>query len=94
MYVMYSSRMTTENSILTTHASGSYAVLRHGGSPPESAQAQLGLAPARALRLERLFQARKGGGDDPMKPQFAHHAAHVAAVLRDGGYPALPERPR
>lgn len=84
--------MPTQNRRYTTSASASYAVLRHGGSPPAAAQAELALEPRRALRLERLFQARKGGGPDSIKPRFAHHAAHVAAVERAGGYPVLPER--
>jgi hypothetical protein len=49
----------------------------------------------RGERLEKLFQARRGGGvDDPMKPRYAKHGRHVAAVLAEGGYPILPERRR
>jgi hypothetical protein len=44
--------------------------------------------------LERLFQARPGGGVDPMKPRFARHAAHIRAALQHGGFPVLPERGR
>lgn len=78
----------------STIASVSYAALRYGGVPPASAQAQLNLRPRVAVRLERLFQAREPGGSDPMRPKFARHARHVAAVLAQGGYPALAERRR
>jgi hypothetical protein len=75
-------------------ASPAYAALRHGGSPAHLAAAQLQLDPLRALRLERLFQARRGGGQDPMKPAYARNGRHVADVLAQGGYPALPENRR
>jgi len=78
----------------STLASASYAVCRHGGAPPELAQAELALPAETALRLERLFRARSGGGPNAMRPQFARHAAHVRAVLAQGGYPALAERGR
>jgi len=78
----------------TTLASAAYAALRYQGAPPAGASAALGLAKATAFRLERLFQARPGGGADPMRPRFARHAAHVRAVLGQGGYPTLPERRR
>jgi hypothetical protein len=55
---------------------------------------ELGLPADTAERLERLFQARPGGGADPMKPRFARHAAHVRAALAGGGFPALPALPR
>jgi hypothetical protein len=54
----------------------------------------LGLGQAEQARLERLFQARAYPGPDPMRPRFARHAAHVAAVTAAGGYPALAERRR
>ncbi|RAK60857.1 hypothetical protein DJ021_14080 [Phenylobacterium hankyongense] len=75
-------------------ASISYAALRHGGTPPGAARVQLGLGTAVAARLERLFQQRGGGGADAMRPRFARHAEHVRAVMAQGGYPALPDRPR
>lgn len=74
-----------------TLASKSYAVLRYEGAPPPQVRAALGLPEAAAARLERLFQAKSGGGSDPMRPRFARHAAHVAAVAAEGGYPVLPE---
>jgi len=75
----------------TTLASKSYAALRYEGIPPPRACAELGLAQATAAELERLFLARPGGGDDPMRPRFARHEAHVAAVRAAGGYPAMPD---
>jgi hypothetical protein len=68
--------------------------LRHGGCPPGAARAQLGLTASVATRLERLFQRKPGGGPDPMRPRFARHEAHVAAVMAHGGYRNLPERRR
>ena len=76
---------------LLTLASRSYAVLRYEGLPPPRVRDTLGLAEETAARLERLFQAKSGGGDDPMRPRFAHHAAHAAAVTAEGGYPAMPD---
>jgi hypothetical protein len=94
MYVTYSSRMPTEQTMNTTDASPAYAALRHGGAPAHVAAAQLRLDPLRALRLERLFQARRGGGVDPMKPAYARSGRHVADVLAQGGFPVLPEKRR
>jgi hypothetical protein len=78
------------NSLL---ASASYAAARHGGAPPDFVAVELALPPETAVKLERLFQ-RRGGGVHAMKPRFARHESHVAAVLAEGGYPALPERRR
>jgi hypothetical protein len=86
--------MPREQTANTTSASPAYAALRHGGWPACAAAAQLQLDPLRALRLERLFQARRGGGRDPMKPAYARNGRHVAAVLAQGGYPVLPEKKR
>ena len=44
---------------------------------------------ATANRFEQLFQRRPRGGQDPMRPRFARHEAHVAAVMAAGGYPVL-----
>jgi hypothetical protein len=79
---------------LSPLASASYAALRYEGTPPPRARAALDLSPATAARLERLFQARPGGGPDAMRPRFARHAAHVRAVLAQGGFSTLPERRR
>ncbi|HEY8003832.1 MAG TPA: hypothetical protein VIE16_06360 [Phenylobacterium sp.] len=74
--------------------SASYAACRHGGAPPELAQVELDLPRETAQRLERLFLARPGRGGDAMRPRFARHETHVAAVQARGGYPVLPARPR
>ena len=86
--------MASEHTPNTPNASVGYAALRHGGTPPGRAATELGLEPLRALRLERLFLARKGGGANPMKPGYARHGRHLRAVLREGGFPVLPERRR
>jgi hypothetical protein len=72
----------------------SYATLRYEGVPPARAKLVLGLGETTAAQLERLFQVCPGGGDDPMRPRFARHTAHIKAVRALGGYPALPERRR
>jgi hypothetical protein len=70
-------------------ASAAYAALRYGGAPPGQAKAQLALPTSLAAQLEAMFRRRTGGGPDPMRPRFARHGAHVAAVQAAGGYPAL-----
>ena len=75
-------------------ASPTYAALRHGGAPAHIAAAQLRLDPSRAHKLERLFQARRGGGQDPMKPAYARNGRHVADVMAQGGFPVLAEKTR
>jgi len=77
-----------------TLAAASYAVSRHGGAPPDLVQVELDLPAEAAARLERLFRVQPRGGADAMRPRFARHAAHVRAVLTQGGYPVLPERGR
>jgi hypothetical protein len=87
--------MPSEQTKNTISASAGYAALRHGGASPARAATELRLDSWRALRLERLFRAHRGGGpDDPMKPRYANHGRHVADVLVQGGYPVLPERRR
>ena len=67
-----------------------YAVLRFGGAPPASAQAELGLSEPGVRWQETLFRLRpRGHGEEAMRPRFARDARHVAAVVRAGGYPAL-----
>jgi hypothetical protein len=40
--------------------------------------------------LEAWFLRRsRGAGPDAMRPSFARHGQHVAAVMGAGGYPAL-----
>ncbi|HEY8615993.1 hypothetical protein [Phenylobacterium sp.] len=94
LYIIYSSRMTTATHDLSPHASAAYVALRRGGTPPAAARLQLGLMPIAALRLERTFQARKWRDPDALRPRFAHHRRHLAAVLAAGGFPVLPERLR
>lgn len=90
----YSSRMKPFSPPSPSLASASYAVCRHGGAPPELVRIELALPADTAARLERMFRARPGGGTDPMRPRHARHAAHVRAVMAQGGYPALAERGR
>lgn len=67
-----------------------YFTLRHGGAPPARACVELGLTSSRARRLEAQFAIRRPGErSDAMRPRFANHRAHVAAVLAAGGYPGL-----
>jgi hypothetical protein len=40
------------------------------------------------------FQARPGDASDRTTPRFARHAAHLRAVLAEGGFPVLPDRAR
>jgi hypothetical protein len=74
--------------------SASYAALRYQGVAPPRARATLELPEATAVRFERLFLARPGAGPDPMRPRFARHAVHVAAVMAQGGFPVMPEKCR
>jgi hypothetical protein len=75
----------------TTIASAVYAALRQGGAPPAHASAQLGLDRSIGGELETWFRTRRGG---IVRPRFARHDRHVAAVLAAGGFPVLPERRR
>jgi len=77
-----------------TLAAASYAATRQGGTPPDLARIELDLPVEMAARLERLFRAVPGGGPDAMRPRFARHAAHVCAVMAQGGFPVLQERCR
>lgn len=95
MYLTYSLGMPrTDAPLHTTNGPRSaYAVLRHGGASPGAAGLQLGLGARAASRLERAFQAKAArGADDAAVPKFARHHGHVAAVMGQGGYPALTER--
>lgn len=78
----------------TLLASKAYSALRHGGAPAAIARVQLGLSAEAAARLERMLLARPGGGPDAMRPSFARHDRHVAAVRAGGGYPVLRETAR
>lgn len=70
-----------------------YAVLRRGGVSPLKARAQMALGPEAADRLERLFRERTVTGGEEAQPRFAHHDAHVAAVMAQGGFASFTERP-
>jgi len=70
------------------HSGQAYAALRHGGASQARAQAELALSAEGAAELEARFRVRRPG-PDAMRPRFARHEAHVAAVLAEGGYPAL-----
>jgi hypothetical protein len=67
-----------------------YSALRHGGASRERACAELGVSSGRGEVLEALFLRRsRGPGPEAMRPSFARHDRHVAAVLAAGGYPVL-----
>lgn len=43
--------------------------------------------------MERAFRVKAASGvDDIQLPRFARHDAHVAAVMREGGFCAFSER--
>lgn len=74
----------------TSHLTSTYAALRYGGASRARAEALLAITPDEALSQERIFNvARPGKALDRMRPRFARHRAHVAAVLAAGGYPVL-----
>lgn len=67
-----------------------YAALRLAGATRDRACVELGATPEAMRPFERrLGQARPGEGCDAVRPRFARCGAHVAAVLRAGGYPVL-----
>jgi hypothetical protein len=70
---------------------GAYAVLRRGGASASGARRQMALSPREAANLERVFSARIMGGGE-QSPRFARHAAHVKAVMAEGGFPTFVER--
>lgn len=52
--------------------------------------AELAIGDDQAVWLEGVFRrAPAGRGMDAMRPRFARHEQHVAAVLAQGGFPAL-----
>lgn len=64
--------------------------MRYGGASRARAGALLAISPAEALSQERIFNVpRPGKALDRMRPRFASHQAHVAAVVAAGGYPVL-----
>ncbi|MDP3489632.1 MAG: hypothetical protein Q8R71_05810 [Phenylobacterium sp.] len=70
---------------------GDYANLRRGGASPPRIGAQLALGPGDLARLERAFRGQVARGAGEAQPRFAHHDRHVAAVMAQGGFPALTE---
>lgn len=67
-----------------------YCALRHGGASKARACAELGVKSGRVQALETFFRRRwRGPADDAMRPRFARHGQHAAAVLAAGGYPVL-----
>lgn len=71
---------------------GDYANLRRGGASPPRIRALLRLGEGDVARLERAFRGQVARGVGEAQPRFAHHDRHVAAVLAEGGFPALTER--
>jgi len=73
-----------------SHTPATYAALRYGGASQTRAQAELSISVGEAHSLERAFKCvRPGKMLDRMRPRFARHDDHVAAVLAAGGYPAI-----
>ena len=70
---------------------GDYANLRRGGAAPPQIGALLNLEAGDLTRLERAFRGQVARGVGEAQPRFAHHERHVAAVLAQGGFPALTE---
>lgn len=74
----------------SSHITSSYAALRYGGASQGRAQAELAISPGEAAVQEWIFNVgRPGKMLDRMRPRFARHRGHVAAVLAAGGFPAL-----
>ncbi|MBU1377212.1 MAG: hypothetical protein KKE02_09975 [Alphaproteobacteria bacterium] len=74
----------------SSHITSTYAALRYGGASQDRARAELAITPGEAHMQERIFNvARPGKMLDRMRPRFARHEAHVAAILAAGGYPVL-----
>lgn len=74
----------------SSHTPSTYAALRYGGASRSRAQAELAITAGQAGRLETAFNAtRPGKMLDRMRPRYARHDEHVAAVLVAGGYAAL-----
>jgi hypothetical protein len=83
--------MRTSHHDRPAHSGQAYAALRHGGASQARARAELALSVERAAELEARFRVRRPGeGPDAMRPRFARHQLHVATVLKQGGYPAIP----
>lgn len=70
----------------------SYAVLRRGGASQARACAEMGVSSGRASALEAGFRvrARRRCGAEAPLAGVGRDRRHVTAVLRQGGFPALP----
>ncbi len=67
-----------------------YAALRRGGASQARARAELAIGDDQAVWLEGVFlRSPPGRGMDAMRPRFARHDRHLAAVLAQGGFAAL-----
>ncbi len=74
----------------THHTHSTYAALRYGGASQARAQAELAIPPDQARQMEAIFHVPRPGKQlDRMRPRFARHGEHVAAVRATGGYPVL-----
>lgn len=91
MYVLY--RLGMKSTPQTYHPAAiglAYAALRRGGASQARAGAELGIGGDQAVWLEGVFRREPAGrGMDAMRPRFARHDVHVAAVLAQGGFAAI-----
>lgn len=71
---------------------GDYANLRRGGSSAAQAGAFLRMEEKTRRHMERAFRGQVARGAGEAQPRFARHDKHVAAVMGQGGFPALTER--
>lgn len=86
--------MAREQTKNTIDASAGYAALRHGGAPAWRAAAELAVDARRSGRLEGLFQRRKAGSPDPMRPAYANNGRHAEDVLGEDAFTVLKEKRR
>lgn len=68
-----------------------YAVLRQSGTPPDRARRLLRLEGVAAGQLEAGFRAALKRPSEHEKPRFVRDEAHVAAVMKEGGFCAFSE---
>ena len=71
---------------------GDYANLRRGGAGGAQARGFLRLGGETRPRMGRGLRGQVGRGAGEAQPRFARHDKHVAAVMGQGGFPALTER--
>lgn len=101
MYEKYTQAMETSDHIRAAApkskppslpALGDYANLRRGGASAAQAGAFLRLGPRAMRNMEKAFRGQVARGAGEAQPKFARHDRHVAAVMGQGGFPALTER--